>query len=393
MRPNLRLVRHSFRYLMATALLVAACSQADTNAATFSPTSAPGSDAAAPSTTSSTHAVTGVDSAPSTAPTSWAPTTTPCAAAGTWAVCEVADYRQRPYDLYLPTSYEIAEPIPVVVALHGGGGRAESAITTTCTDGDRDSPSCLHNIAEREGFAVVYPNGSGFGLLPNLKTWNAGGGTDGYNCTSCEACEGGIDDIQYLGAVLDDLESWMHVDTARVYFTGLSNGAAMSHRAACEMSDRIAAIAAVGGTNQYAATVNCDLIFAPSIMQIHGTEDPCWTYETSDAACVDTSGGLKLGVEESTAGWVERFNCSMEPVTTELPDSSDDGTRTTRTVWSGCADGAAEVHLLTITGGGHTWPSGEPYLPERRVGRVTTDWDSTLIWEFFSTIRHPVAGR
>ena len=325
--------------------------------------------------------------APTTTTTTWAPSADPCADPGTWSVCEPEGYEGRPYDVYVPSSYDSAAAIPVVIAIHGGGGKAESAITTTCVDADRSSPSCLHNIAEREGFVVAYPNGSGFGLLPNLKTWNAGGGTDGYNCVSGQACERDVDDIAYFTAVLDHLESWLHVDTGMVYATGLSNGAAMAHRLACEISDRITAIAAVGVTNPFAAVEPCELIFTVAIMQIHGTEDPCWTYSTSDAACADRSGGVKLGVDESTAGWVQRLSCDPEPTVVDLPDVIDDDTTTTRTVWAGCADNTTEVHLMAVEGGGHTWPGGDAYLTENIVGRATSDWDSALIWEFFSGFR------
>lgn len=335
-------------------------------------------------TTSNTLASAEVEPGPATTTTVWSATAEPCVDAGSWGVCDIEGYEHRPYDIYLPSAYDADASIPVVLALHGGGGKAENAITTTCADGDRTSPSCLHNIAEAEGFAVVYPNGTGFGLLPSLKTWNAGGGSDDYNCVSGQACERNIDDIAYFTTLLDDLESWLNVDTGMVYATGLSNGAAMSHRLACEMSQRFTAIAAVGGTNQFAATAKCDLAFGVSIMQIHGTGDPCWTYEASTAACADRSGGIKVGVAESTADWVSRLHCETPPAETELPDPIADQTTTTRTVWIGCNAGATEVHLMTVHGGGHTWPGGDPYLAGRVVGRVTHDWDSTLIWEFFS---------
>ena len=230
---------------------------------------------------------------------------------------------------------------------------------------------------------VVYPNGSGFGLLRNLKTWNAGGGVDGYNCASGESCTRNVDDIAYFDVLLDDLSAWLRVDEGAVFATGLSNGAAMVHRLACEMSERIAGIAAVGGASQFGATAACEPSMPVAILQIHGTEDPCRTYEESDAVCADATGGLKTGVESSTVAWVERLACDTDPIVDELPDLVDDGTATTRSRWLGC-DGGVEVQLLAIDGGGHTWPGGDAYLTERRVGRVTEDWDSRLIWEFFA---------
>jgi polyhydroxybutyrate depolymerase len=345
--------------------------------------------------TTTTVATTDPDSVESdtqtTTTTEWVPTAQPCDGDGTWGQCSVEGYDDRPYEFFVPSSYRQQTPIPVVVQLHGGGGQAGGAIPRTCQDGDTDSPACLHNIAEREHFVVVYPNGSGFGLLPNVRTWNGGGGVDGYNCTSGKACRRGVDDIAYLSAVLDNLESWLHVDKSQVYFTGASNGAAMAHRVACEMSDRVAAIAAVAGTNQFAATADCNPTSPLSVMQIHGTDDPCWVYETADAGCSEDGGGLRLGVAESTSAWVQRLGCNPEPEVEQLPDPNDDGATTTRTTWSGCS-GGTEVQLMTVNGGGHTWPSGQPGVNVQIVGTVTTDWDSNLIWEFLSRFRHVELG-
>lgn len=365
-----------FTLAIAMGIVAGACSGTEVTA--------PSPPDTASSTTATTLAETLLEPGSTTTTATWEPTADRCSEAGAWGVCQIEDYANRPYDVYVPSSYEPNTPTPVVLVIHGGGGKAENAITTTCGDGDRDSPSCLHNIAEHEGFVAIYPNGSGFGVLPTLKTWNAGGGGDEYNCVSGQACARGVDDIAYFTALLDDLATWLNVDTGMVYATGLSNGAAMSHRLACEMSDRFTAIAAVAGANQFSTTAACDITRAVAIMQIHGTEDPCWTYEASDDACADTSGGIKVGAEESTTAWVNLLGCDSAPVTTEIPDTVEDQTSTTRTVWAGCADNTAEVHLMTITGGGHTWPGGDPYLTERIVGRVTADWDSTLIWEFLS---------
>jgi polyhydroxybutyrate depolymerase len=42
------------------------------------------------------------------------------------------------------------------------------------------------------------------------------------------------------------------------------------------------------------------------------------------------------------------------------------------------------VILIRLEGGGHTWPGGLQYLPERLIGGVCRDFDATeLIWTFF----------
>src|SRR5262245_1348699 len=107
----------------------------------------------------------------------------------------------------------------------------------TCPGGDESREQCLLHLADREGFAVIIPDGTS-GALLDSRTWNAGGGQNGWKCVSGKACKEGVDDLAYFRALLDDVERAVGIDTRRVYSIGLSNGAAMSHRLACELSDR-----------------------------------------------------------------------------------------------------------------------------------------------------------
>ncbi len=323
---------------------------------------------------------------PETTPTSatgWSPSATPCVDSGASGVCEVSGYPDRPYDVFVPGSYDPGDPIPVVVAFHGGGGSSRVGATMSCPGGDVDDAGCLHGLGEREGFVTVYPNGSGFAPVRKLRTWNAGGGTDAWNCASGKACANDVDDLAYVDKLLDDLGTWLNIDRTRVYATGLSNGAAFSHRLACQRAGTFAAIAAVAGSNQFSTGAPCSPERSIPVLQVHGTEDPCWTYETSNARCIG-SGGDKLGAIESVTGWAERNGCILDPTESDLPDGVADGTATVATLWSGCA-GGVDVMLLTVIGGGHTWPSGSPALSENLVGRVTYDWGSEVLWSFLSS--------
>ncbi len=312
----------------------------------------------------------------------WSPTADPCVTAGASASCPLEGYPERPYEVFVPASYRPDEPIPVIVAFHGGGGSSQSAMTMSCPNGDVEDPGCLHGVGDREGFVTVYPNGTGFLPLKRLRTWNAGGGSDGWNCASGKACERNIDDVAYVGRVIESLGEWLNIDRSRIYATGLSNGAAFSHRLACERSGTFAAIAAVAGSNQFSTGSPCEPERPVAVMQVHGTDDPCWGYETSDARCIGNA-GVKLGALESVTGWAKRNDCSDEPQVGDLPDPLDDAARTIATRWTGCA-GGVEVVLLTVQGGGHTWPSGSPALSPDRVGRVTGDWGSEELWAFLS---------
>lgn len=342
----------------AIALVAAACASADAPPISPTPTGA--------SSTSGT----------------WSPTVEACAGPGESGTCSLDGYPDRPYEVFVPGSYRSGEPVPVVIAFHGGGGSSQNGTTMSCPGGDIADPGCLHGVGEREGFVTVYPNGTGFPPLRRLRTWNAGGGSDGWNCASGKACERDVDDVGYVDRLIEDLGAWLNVDQSRVYATGLSNGAAFSHRLACERSGTFAAIAAVAGSNQFSTSAPCEPERPVAVLQVHGTDDPCWSYETSNARCLG-NGGDKLGALESVTGWATRDGCVDEPGVEHFPDLVDDGTVTTATRWTGC-DGGVEVLLLTIVGGGHTWPNGSPALSSDRVGRTTQDWGSEELWGFLS---------
>lgn len=312
----------------------------------------------------------------------------PAGAGAADRVCEVPGWKRREFLLHLPTGYDPAAPVPVVVVLHGGGGDKEGALRLTCPEGEEDSDDCLLGLADREGFAVVAPEGTG-GLLGH--TWNAGGGEDGWRCVSGKACKDGVDDLAYFDDLLRELGDTVNVDPARVYATGLSNGGAMSHRLACDRADVFAAVAPLAGANQLAVAQGCAPSRPVPVLHVHGTEDPCWGYEGGDGACLQDDGDVYASVDESMAAWAGINGCAGEPVTAELPDTEDDGTTTTRHTWQGCA--AATEHL-EVVGGGHTWPGGWSYLRERKIGVTATDWRANEeIWAFFSANPMPDADR
>ena len=322
-----------------------------------------------------------------TAPPAWEPSAAPCVGAGEHRDgCAIPGHADRPFNVYLPSSYSDAAAMPVVVFLHGGGGNGEQTQTTTCSGDDLADDRCLHVVGEREGFITVYPNGTGTRLLQNVRTWNAGGGGPDYACTSGYACEAGIDDVAYLGALLDELEREYHVDLSRVYFSGFSNGAAMAHRVGCEMAHRVAAIAPVSGQNEFATSADCTPSRAIPVLTIHGTDDPCWTYATSTDACADFDSRPKIGVAESTAGWVERNGCAGEGAVSLMPDTASDGMTSDVRVWTGCS-GGAEVRLITVNGGGHVFPSGEITSPRARTDAATHDFGAEVLWELFARFR------
>jgi polyhydroxybutyrate depolymerase len=298
--------------------------------------------------------------------------------------CPVPGWTDRAFDIEIPPSWDRRSALPLVIVFHGGGGRRESAERVTCPDGDLDSDGCLPATAAARGFVTVLPDGTGSRPFRNIRTWNGGGGVGDWQCTSGGACKADVDDMAYFDDLMQEVRRIVPIGD--IFATGLSNGGAVTHRLACERAEQISAIATFGGENQFAAAGGlCDL--SVPVLAIHGTDDPCWAFETGAGACLQDDGKQKVGAMESTQEWAHRDGCGLAPpVEAPLPDvDPDDGTTATRVRWDGCI---ADVALLRIDGGGHTWPGGWQYLDESEIGRVSHDVDGNQeILDFFDAHR------
>jgi polyhydroxybutyrate depolymerase len=178
-----------------------------------------------------------------------------------------------------------------------------------------------------------------------------------------------------------EVASVVNVDRKRVYATGISNGGMMCYRVAAELSGRIAAIAPVSGTM---AIEHYKLQRPVPVMHFHGTADRQVPW---DGVSKDMNWFLELkSVEETIRLCVKANGCPEIPVITQEPNKADDGTSVERKTYGPGKDGA-EVVLLTIKGGGHTWPGREPLV--EFLGKSTHQISANdLMWEFFK--RHPM---
>lgn len=273
------------------------------------------------------------------------------------------DERERTYLVHVPESYDGGKAVPVVLVLHGGATNAQSMARF----------SGLNAKADKEGFLAVYPNGTG--PIPRVLTWN-GGNCCGYSVRNK------VDDVKFIRAVLDDLAQAANVDARRIFATGMSNGAIMAYRLADELSDRIAAIAPVSGAMGSDAPKPKRPV---PVLHFHGTEDKFAPFAggRGERSVTDTN---HFSVQQTIDTWVKLNGCPAEPKVEKLPDTHEDGTTVTRAVYGPGKDGS-EVILVTIEGGGHTWPG----RPSRLVflGETTTDISANdMMWEFFE--RHPL---
>lgn len=269
------------------------------------------------------------------------------------------DGHERTYLVQVPSSYSRATPAPLVVALHGrmGTGRGQEWL------------GHLDKLSEEHGFVVVYPDGLS-------RSWADGRG-------GSPSDQANVDDVKFISQLIDRLAAKYSIDSRRVYVTGMSNGAFMSGRLACELSEKIAAAALVGASLSVPTAAACKPSRAISVLIMQGTKDPLVPYQ-GGALGKNGSRGQILSHQDAVQKWVALNHCAAQPARAQIPDQKGDGTSVDVAIYRPCADGT-EVRDYTIVEGGHTWPGGLQYLPQMVIGKTTKNMDaSEVIWEFFA---------
>jgi polyhydroxybutyrate depolymerase len=269
----------------------------------------------------------------------------------------------RTYWLHLPPARTSVGPLPLVLAFHGAGGQGPSMAGLTG----------FNALADQHGFVVAYPDGID-------RHWNDGrpGNRPGPGAQ--------YDDVAFVRALIDHLAATLPIDRARVYATGMSNGAIFSQRLACDLPDQIAAIGAVTGSLAEALEPACTPSRPVPVLMIMGEADP---FVPWNGGVVKGLGyGPVLSVPDTIAHWVAHNGCDATPTITQEPDRApNDGTTVRRESYTNCHTGA-DVTLYAVVNGGHTWPGGVQYLPESTIGKTSRDIDATtIIWDFFAA--HP----
>jgi polyhydroxybutyrate depolymerase len=273
---------------------------------------------------------------------------------------------ERSYRIHIPPDLPQNTSPMLLFVLHGGGGTGEGMERSLTLGG-------FNTLADQHNCIVVYPDGF-------EKNWN-----DGRKNVSDPAHQQNIDDVGFFTILIENLSHEFAIDQNRIFITGISNGAMMSYRLACEMPKKIAAIAPVAGA------LPIDLLpyniseVPISVCIISGTHDPLVPWEGGLVGFPRNPRGIVLSVPESVSFWVAHNNCSTVPNSTVLPDTDPaDHTWVQRDIYSNGTNNTAVI-LYTIYNGGHTWPDGYQYLPKSLIGRTTHDINAnTVIWDFFS---------
>jgi len=271
----------------------------------------------------------------------------------------------------------VRRSLPLLLDLHGSNNNA-----TTQAD-----ISDLESLADAEGFIVATPTGD-IAFPQTLPDGNWAWNVPGVPLTSgTNPPADSRDDVAFLTAVVDQLDTAGCIDDGRVYATGFSGGGRMASALACDASGVFAAIAPVAGLRSGAPDV-ADLTVPETgtsdpdqpvaVVTFHGTDDFVNPYQGN----ADPRWGYTVHTAAST--WASLNECRVGPTTTSVSES------VVAYSWTKCV-GHADVVLYEVAGGGHTWPDTDVPLDAFGLGAVTHEINaSSLMWDFFEA--HPRRG-
>lgn len=243
---------------------------------------------------------------------------------------------------------------PLVIILHGGGGRPDTMI------------SRWEAQARAAGLVIAAPKG--IGRNDRRGTWNATG------CCG-EAAARGVDDISFVAAVIDDVAKRTAIDPRRIYVTGFSNGGMLTHRVAIALGNRIAAAAVVSGAlfgNEAAPRAPVPMLIT------HGEQDPVVGFNggMSSTRFVAKSESLPFEpVRYALDFWRKANGCKQPPAIARHPGV---------TIERSACPGNADVVFYDLPQGGHSWPGSKATGRAAGEDNGLAPVDATrVIWEFF----------
>lgn len=260
------------------------------------------------------------------------------------------DNLDRSFLIHLPDGYTGTDSLPMIIAMHGGIGSAANL----------QNQSLLSEKADEENFIVVYPQGVKNNL--GIRTWNGG-----YCCGY--AVNQNIDDVGFLSKMIDTLLEAYAIDEKRIYATGISNGGYMAYRLACELSDKIAAIAPVASSM---GLDNCSPGREVPIIHFHSFADSNIPYQGGYGD--GPSNHYNPPLDSVLNAWSTHNDCSMNNDTISTSDM------VTFIKWSNCVC-QTEIHYYISEDGGHSWPGGTATIIGDTVSVYLNAND--LMWDFF----------
>lgn len=266
---------------------------------------------------------------------------------------------KRTYEIHLPRASN--NPPSLLFVFHGGGGSGAQIARSISINGLADE----HNVI------VVYPDGID-------KHWN-----DGRRSTASA-----VDDELFVSTLIQQLSAQYAINRNQIFAAGISNGALFSQRLACDLSDKIAAVASVAGLMPVELAPACHPSQPVSVLILQGDEDPYMPINGGAGWAGPKGkglGGHVLSAQDTLAFWAKLENCTGEYKTERGP--------ITLHSYRQC-DAQKSVGLYIIGGGGHTWPgSTQPkmILNMMKLGNISLalNANNTIMTFFLEHPKHP----
>jgi len=271
---------------------------------------------------------------------------------------------ERQYRVYIPRSYDDVEAVPLLLALHGGMGSAQQF----------EKQTGFNEIAERDGFIVVYPDGLGV-FKYSFHVWNSGYIRAGIGQNA--------DDVLFLYTLIKHLQTTYRIDPSHIYITGHSNGGMMMYRMGGEHAEIFAAIAPVSAAIGGYASPESPYYQIPiptqplSVVHVHGRFDKNVLYDGGETQEGINKGRRDVSVNESIAFWVTQNNCSKTPILEQSVNA--------KVILTKYVNGTdrSEVNLVTILNQNHYWDNmNRDVASERFYGQSLAEMIWTLLKQY-----------
>ena len=266
--------------------------------------------------------------------------------------------QKRQYLIHTPANWDRQAPIPLLIALHGGGGNARQF----CHYSGFDSLSDHYN------FAVIYPNAL-------HKHWNDERG-DLHLTNKLE----NADDIGFLTALIDSFVTQTPIGKFQVVLTGISNGGIMSIRLALEHPDKYSGIAPIASSmsqSLYEKVSGKPPVSLPEMLIINGTSDPLVPYNGGDIMVLGKARGKVIGTKSTLDFWAKNNSNDLTPCQKIAIPDLDSYDYCTASQFFYCPTSTNKrLSLIQIINGGHTMPGKRQYLPRSLVGNTCYDFNA-----------------
>ena len=236
----------------------------------------------------------------------------------------------------------------LMFVMHGSGGNGKDMMSSTAR---------LEEKAKNEQLLLVYPNGY-------QNYWN--------ECRKAATSTANIENINenaFFEGMIEYFKSKYHIDTHKVFASGMSGGGHMAYKLALTMPQKIKAVAAIVANLPDTNNMDCIEVKRPiPVMIVNGTEDPLNLYNGGMMVLGNVTLGYVRSTDRTFKYWSNLAGYTGDPVKENLPDTDpSDGRTIERYTYK--KKGKPEVVLLKVIGGKHDYPKDIDVFEE--------------IWEFF----------